>query len=384
MKKNKNVIILTIIGILIYASLNFAHPVTPAFLNDTNIHERYFGILFSSMAFALALFSPFWGNKGDNYGRKWIVATGICGYGIGQLFFGFGTTVQVVILGRVISGVFAAAIFSNLIASFSEISTDKTRARNISIITSTAMLASSLGYFIGGKLGIVFSPATTIVIQGFTCIIIAIIILLVYPKTATIQKERKSFIQNMKLIKTIDEHIIFFMLTILFWTFAKNNVAKFFDVYLNNQGYSTEQIGTLIMIIGIISAVALLLIVPALAKRFKLLHILRTILIAMIVILVLSFSLESGPLMYITYLIYSILTAMYLSVEQTFIAKNISSNYGAIIGVRESFKSLGLVTGPLVVTFLFQEVDRTVFFFNAIIFTLALILLSKFIKLSRK
>ncbi len=384
MKENKNVIILTIIGILIYASLNFAHPVTPAFLNDASIHERYFGILFSTMAFALALFSPFWGNKGDNYGRKWIVAIGICGYGVGQLFFGFGTTVQVILIGRVIAGVFAAAIFSNLIASFSEISTDKTRARNISIITSTSMLAGSLGYFIGGKLGTILTPATTIVIQGFTCITIAIIILLIYPKTATIQKERKSFVTNMKLIKTIDEHIIFFMLTILFWTFARNNVAKFFDVYLNNQGYSTEEIGTFIMIIGIISAVALLGVVPALAKRFKLLHILRVILVTMIIFLVLSFSLEAGPLLYVTYLIYSMLAAMYMSVEQTFIAKNISNNYGTIIGVRESFKSLGLVTGPLVVTFLFEEISNTVFFFNAIIFVIAFTLLNKFIKISRK
>lgn len=378
MKNNQKLIILTFVGTLIYSALNFGHPVTPAFLEDTNIHERYFGILFSTMAFALALFSPFWGNKGDNYGRKYIIAIGMAGYGVGQLFFGYGTVIQVILIGRVISGVFAAAIFSNLIASFSEISNDQNRARNISIITSTGMLAGSLGYYIGGKLGIIFSPATTIVIQGYFCISIAIIILLIYPKTATIQKERRSFITNMKLIKTIDEHVIYFMFTILFWTFARNNVAKFFDVYLNNQGFNSESIGSYNMIIGIISAVALVVIVPLLAKRFKLLTALKVTLIAMIVFLIAAFTIEVS--LYVTFLLFSILAAMYLSIEQTYISKNITSNYGAIIGVRESFKSIGLVTGPLIVTFLFENINANVFYFNALIFILTLLILLKFIK----
>ncbi len=381
MNNNRKIAILTFIGILIYAALNFGHPVTPAFLEDTNINERYFGILFSTMAFALALFSPFWGNKGDNYGRKYIIAIGMAGYGVGQLFFGYGTVIQVILIGRVISGIFAAAIFSNLIASFSEISNDNNRARNISIITSTGMLAGSLGYYIGGKLGIVFSPAITLIIQGYFCISIAILILIVYPKTATIQKERRSFITNMKLIKTIDEHVIYFMFTILFWTFARNNVAKFFDVYLNNQGFNSESIGSYNMIIGIISAIALVVIVPLLAKRFKLLTALKVTLIAMIVFLIAAFTIEAS--LYVTFLLFSILAAMYLSIEQTYISKNITSNYGAIIGVRESFKSIGLVTGPLIVTFLFKTIDSNVFYFNALIFILTLLILLKFIKLQK-
>lgn len=383
MKKHRKLIILTFVGTLIYSGMNFGHPVTPAFLKQVEIDERYFGILFSTMAFSLALFSPFWGNKGDNYGRKWIIAIGICGYGIGQLFFGFGSTLPIILTGRIIAGCFAAAIFSNLIASFSEISTDKTRARNISIITSTAMVAGSLGYYIGGKLGIIFSPSTTIIIQGFWCITIAVIILLIYPKTATIQKERRSFIKNMALIKNIDEHIIYLMFAVLLFTFSQNNTAKFFDVFLNNNGYTSEQIGTFIMIIGIISAFVLIFIVPILARRFKLLHLMRVILVLMIVFLVVTFTINIEYLMYITYLIYAILVAMYISIEQTYITKNISSNYGAIIGVRESFKSIGLVTGPLVITFLFENISSKVFYFNAIVYFIALLVLIKFIKVQK-
>ncbi|MFV0424312.1 MAG: MFS transporter [Bacilli bacterium] len=383
MDRKKDVVILTIIGILTYAALNFGHPVTPAFLEDVNINERYFGILFSTMAFSLALFSPFWGNKGDNYGRKYIVAIGIAGYGVGQLFFGYGSTIQIILIGRMISGVFAAAIFSNIIASFSEISTNKTRARNISIITSVGMLAGSIGYFIGGKLGMVFSPSNTLIIQGYFSIFVAIIILFFYPKTATIQTERKSFIKNLSLIKTIDDNILYFMFVVLFWTFARNNVAKFFDVFLNNNGFTSEGIGTFIMITGIAGGIATLIFVPILAKRLKLLTMLKVILIFIIISLLITFTVKNNTVLYISYLIYACLTVMYLSIEQTYISKNITSHYGSIIGVRESFKSIGLVTGPLIVTFLFNNINSNTFYFNAIIYTIALLLLLRFIHLQK-
>lgn len=381
MNDKKTFGILIIITILIYSTNNFAHPVTPAFLSDSNIPSRYFGILFSTMAFSLALFSPFWGNKGDSYGRKYIVAIGIAGYGIGQLFFGFGNSIQIILVGRVISGAFAAALFSNITASFSEISTDKTRARNMSVAISVITLSSSIGYYIGGALGVIFTPATTIIIQGFFAIFIALIVLLIYPKTEVISKERKSFIKNISLIKTIDDNILYFMFTILFWTFAKNNVSKFFDVYLNNVGFDSKTIGSYIMLTGITGAILTIIFVPRLARKFELLSTLKVLLILIIVTLITSFVFNNKVIMFISYMTCISLTAIYLSVEQTYLSKNISSNYGAILGVRESFKSIGLVTGPLVITFLFDTINANVFYFNALVYIIALLLLIRFIKL---
>ncbi len=384
MKKNINIIILTIITVMLYASLNFGHPVTPAFLKEVDIPQRFFGILFSTMAFSLVLFSPFWGNKGDNYGRKYIVAIGIAGYGIGQIVFGIGETITVILTGRIISGVFAAAIFSNLIASFSEIATDETRARNISIVTSTGIISGAIGYYIGGKLGVLFSPSQTLIIQGITAIGIAIIILIFYPKTAIISKERRSFIKNMALIKTIDENVIYLMFTVLFWTMAQNNTAKFFDVYLANIGLSSAQIGYFIMMSGMVAAVFIVIFIPRITKKWELLSILKFLMVFSIIALIITFTVNSRTIMYVSYLIFIILIASYLAVEQTFITKNITSHYGTIIGVRESFKSIGLVSGPLLITFIFDDVNSNVFYFNAFIFLIALLFMLKFIKMYSK
>lgn len=378
---NKNIIKLVIISIFIYAGLNFSHPVTPAFLDDLAISNKYFGILFSTMALALAIFSPFWGNKGDNYGRRIIIGIGVIGYGIGQLFFGFGETVQVILIGRAISGVFAAAIFSNHIAAFSEISTDKTRARNMALVISIATFAGSIGYYIGGQLGDIFNPAMAIRIQGFYDIALGILIILFYPSTTVKATNRQSFIKNLSRLKDIDNHIIYFLLTVTFWTFARNNVAKFLDVYLNNNGFSTAEIGSYVMLTGIVGGIASLIIVPLIAKYFSLVKILVTTLVLMIVLLIVSFTISNVYVaLYFTFMLYVILSSIYTSVDQTFISKNTKTNFGAIVGVRESFKSFGLVSGPLVITFIFSEITTYTFYFNAFIYTISLIFLIIFVK----
>ncbi len=364
---------LIILSILLYAGLNFGHPVTPAFLDDLNISDSYFGILFSTMALALMLFSPFWGNKGDNYGRRTVLAIGVFGYGIGQLFFGYGTSVPVILFGRAVAGTFAAAIFSNNIAAFSEISNDRTRARNMAIVFSIAIFAQAIGYYIGGKLGDLTSPATTIVIQGFYDIVIAILIFIFYPSTTIKAVKRKSFIHNIKHVKDIDSQIIYFLITVTFWSLARNNVAKFLDVYLNNNGFSTSEIGSYIMITGIIGGVTSLILVPYLAKKFDLLKSLVVTLVLMIILLVVTFTIKNVVIaMYVTYLGYVILNSVYASLDQTFISKNTLSNYGTVIGVRESFKSIGLVSGPLLITLLFDQTNKYVFYFNALIYVISL------------
>ncbi len=383
MKKNK-IIVLSLFVMLTYSVMNFGHPVTPAFLELRAIDERYFGILFSSMAFMMALFSPFWGNKGDQYGRRKVIAIGVCGYGIGQLIFGFGYNLTMVLIGRVVSGIFAAAIFSNQIAAFSEVSTDETRARNISLITVIAIFSNSIGYFIGGRLGVLFSPAMALIIQGITALIIGLLIFIFYPETTRIEKVRKSFMENIAQLKEVDQYILYLLMSVLFWTMAKNNVSKFLDVYLNNQGFNSAEIGSYIMIIGMVSGVIAFLAVPKLTKKIKLLDIMKYSLIAMILFLLLTFMIDDTALaMVTTVLLYTLLATIYTAVEQIYISKNIRSNHGTILGLRESFRSMGLVLGPLMITVFFDKIDATVFYFNAVIYGLAYIILMVFIRKSR-
>lgn len=387
MRNNKKVVLMSIFVLCIYAVMNMGHPVTPALLDQRTIDERYFGILFAAMALMMVLFAPFWGSKGDRFGRRKILALGIAGYGLGQMIFGLGQNIEMILFGRFFSGFFAASIFTNQIASFSEISTEETRARNLSLITGFGILGSSLGYFIGGKLGVLFSPGNTIIIQGFIGFAISLCLFLFHPETNQDRgniKKRRSFIQNLSSLREMDQHILYFLLSVLFWSMAKNNVQKFLDVFLKNQGLSPDVIGTYNMVFGFAGGIAFIL-VPFLAKKMKLLYLMISTLVAMIVCLFFTFTMPDIHFALITtFLGYTMLATVYTAVEQIYISKNITENHGAVLGVRESFRSIGLVLGPLVVTFLFKEVTTMVFFFNIGLFLIALGILCFFTKKSKK
>ncbi|MFV0379643.1 MAG: MFS transporter [Anaerorhabdus sp.] len=380
MSDKKKIIIMVMFAVCIHTALNFGHPVTPTFLKERVIDERYFGILFSTMALMMTIFSPFWGSRGDVLGRRVLIAIGMAGYGLGQFIFGIGETIGIILVGRAISGCFAAAIFSNQIAAFSEISNQDNRSRNISLIVSVGIFANAIGYFIGGRLGVIFSATSTLMIQGIFAMTVGFMAYVFYPNTTTVQKERTSFIQNLSNLKNMDKYIIYLLFSVLFWNLARNNVAKYFDVYLNNQAFNSAQIGNYIMITGIIGGLFTLLFVPMITRKFKMLTIMVVSLTVTIVLLFMTFMINNIELaMASTYLIYTVLTTVYTSVEQTYISRSIKQSHGTVLGVRESFRAMGLVIGPLLVTAIFSKTDELVFYFNGVIYFVALLFLFVFI-----
>ena len=71
---------------------NFAHPITPTFIQELGLNDYMFGVAFACMSLTNFLFSPFWGKISHNFG---VVKTmGFCyvGYALSQLAFGLSTS----------------------------------------------------------------------------------------------------------------------------------------------------------------------------------------------------------------------------------------------------------------------------------------------------
>jgi len=76
-------------------------------------------------------------------------------------------------------------------------------------------------------------------------------------------------------------------------------------------------------------------------------------------------------------MIYVVGKAIYQPLEQNFIANNANEGfYSSIMGVRQSFYSIGMIVGPLIGGFLYEISPINVFNFSALMIFIGLVLMS--------
>ena len=93
--------------ILFNLAANFAHPVTPTIIKDLALPDYMFGLMLAAMQFSNFLFSPFWGKLNGAISSRQTLMICCVGYGVAQLGFACATTQGMILLVRVLAGVFA-------------------------------------------------------------------------------------------------------------------------------------------------------------------------------------------------------------------------------------------------------------------------------------
>jgi len=98
--------------------------------------------------------------------------------------------------------------------------------------------------------------------------------------------------------------------------------------------------------------------------------------ISAIIIAIVFRSKEVLLILYTVFMIYVVIKAIYIVLEQNYIAGHgKSGKYGEIMGVRQAFLAIGMVIGPIIGGFLYDLKPIYVFDFSVIMFTLGFVLL---------
>lgn len=151
--KSNNMLLFFVAASLFNVAANFAHPVTPTFIQEYQLDSYMFGVALAVMQCSYFLMSPFWG-KLNNYidSRKSML---ICclGYSIGQALFGMARSNGMLIFARVFAGAFTGGAFTSFLTYIVNTSSDMERGRNLTVFATIQAVGSAFGYFIGGFLG---------------------------------------------------------------------------------------------------------------------------------------------------------------------------------------------------------------------------------------
>lgn len=249
--------------ILFNLAANFAHPVTPTIIQDLCLPDYMFGLMLAAMQFSNFLFSPFWGKLNGSISSRQTLLICCVGYGVAQLGFACATTQLMILLVRVLAGVFVGGIFVSFLTYVINTAKPEDQAKYLTYSATIQAVCGAFGYLVGGVLG-EFSIRGTFFLQAFCLALAGILFRLVcLPDGQQTRVDLKQTVREANPLQAFLDgkyfmnmaFVMLFAVNILM-NFANTGFDQVFNYYLKDQlGLTSAYNGIIKAAVGLISFV---------------------------------------------------------------------------------------------------------------------------------
>ena len=136
-------------GLIMPVTPQFLMEITGASLSEASATAGYLVVFYALLQF---IFAPIIGNLSDRFGRRPVLLVSLFFFGINYLIAGLATTLWVLFLGRILTGI-TSATFATGNALIADVSPPEERAQNFGLMGMAFGLGFIFGPSIGGFLG---------------------------------------------------------------------------------------------------------------------------------------------------------------------------------------------------------------------------------------
>lgn len=378
--KSKNKSLIFIIFLTMFSSLafNMAHPVTPMFINKLGLPTFMFGLFFATMSIGNFIGSPLFGTLSDKKGRIKFLILGAMGYGISQLGFGFNTNPLIILIFRFTGGFFVVSYLTTSLAYLTDITTKENRTKYITYYAAANTIGGSLGSLLGGAIGN-SNFKYTFFVQFVLCVILGILVyfLLEEPQRESFSKTSKGY--NLKKINysnILNKNLIIMFIVVIAFYFASTSYNSTINYYIEDVlNLPPTFIGGFLAFVGIVGFAVNLIFTPLLAKYFKEINLFKVITVCTVGSLILMVISNNIILFLSCAVIFASFASIHIPLQQSIITKLSKENYGSLMGIFNSSKAVGQVTGSLSAGFIFDLGNKLPFLLSAIIVFIGFIIL---------
>lgn len=220
------------------------------------------------------LVAPALGAISDRLGRRCVLLACLAGSAAGYLLFGIGGALWVLLLARAIDGITGGNI-STCTAYLADISRPEERPRNFSLIGMAYGLGFILGPALGGALGALSLDLPAFAAAGLTCISLVLVVFWLPESLPPERRERSPVrpgdlnplgaIGRMALRPGLGRLLAASALFALAFD-AMNSVLSLYVA--ETFGTTVWQIGTLLVVSGVVTAATQAALVPRVVARF--------------------------------------------------------------------------------------------------------------------
>lgn len=376
--KNKPLIFLLLLTLFSSLTFNMAHPVTPMLIKSLGLPSFMFGVLFAVMSIGNFIGSPLWGTLSDSKGRIKFLILGALGYGISQLGFGYITNPLIILLFRFTGGFFVVSYLTTSMAYITDISTKETRVKYITYYAAASTIGSALGSLLGGIIGST-NYRTTFLVQFIFCLILGALVYFLLNETITPSKEKIHFRRkkNISATSIINKNLIPVFAVIILFFFTSTSYNSTINYYIEDVlNLSSTFIGAFLAVAGIVGFTVNLIFTPLLTKYFKEINVFKFITLTLSLALLLMVSCNNSLLFLCAAILFASLASIHIPLQQALVTKLSQGNYGSLMGILNSCKAVGMVTGSLLSGFIFEFGSKLPFLISAIVIGFGFIILT--------
>jgi MFS transporter, DHA1 family, multidrug resistance protein len=349
--KNKNILILFFTMIVVMLGFGMIIPVMPFYVKSFGASGSALGALMATYGFLQFLFAPLWGSLSDRYGRKPILMLGVLGNAIAQLLFGFSSALWMLFAARALAGILSSATLPTAMAYVSDSTSTEERGGGMGMIGAAMGIGMVLGPGLGGVLA-ARSLSTPFFLASILSVIALGLIFFFLPEPAhdpnKIWQGKIAGLQLGALWASLRGPLgVLFILSFLF-TFALTNFESVFGLYASDQyGYTPQQVGGVLTVVGLISAFMQGLATGPLTRRFGEVQVIRASLLSSALAFALMTQAQTNwqILATVGYFVFS--NSLINPAVSSLVSKRTTGGQGAAMGANNSFQSLGRVVGPL-------------------------------------
>jgi len=292
---------------------------------------------------------------------------GIVGYGLSALLLGLATKLWMLFASRALSGILSSATLTTALAYVGDSTSEEERGGGMGALGVAMALGVILGPGLGGWLAGDSLSTPFFIAAGMSLVSLLLILLLLpesLPAKARRQDERKirtvSFHALWQALRPYSGQALFspvgvLLLMVALFSFALTNFEAVFGLYaLEKFGHRPERVGTILMVIAVVSTVGKAVLIGPATKRWG-------------EDSVIKFSALAGSVGFLvllladTYVTILLATGFFILSKTllrpaafALISRRTVGGQGAAMGLSNSFMSLGRIAGPVWAGFIFD------------------------------
>lgn len=363
---------------IVMVGIGLVIPILPFYVEKFNADAQTLGFLVAVFALMQFLFAPVWGRLSDKIGRKPLITIGLIGFALAEFIFAFATGLWMLFISRIMAGIFGSALMPTAMAYVSDVTDEKSRGQGMGILGAAMGLGIVVGPGIGGWLA-EYDLSYPFILAGIAASVAAIVSVILLPESFT--KEQRDALEDepksshfKKMKDALISPVGFLLVLVFIMSFGLANFQAIFGYYaLERYGYGPQQVGFIILIVGIVGTLVQGIGVGRMTKLFGEEKVVTIALIISAIGFVIMTLAQSFTMVIITTGIFFVGNSLLRPSLNSLISKLAGPRQGMVMGLNNSFLSLGNVAGPILAGSLFLINIHIPYLFGATIMMTGLI-----------